>query len=229
MMMKYEEKNMRRKCNERVENVDFEKLRQCLKNHGIKQRELSIVCGYYPDYIEANTLRKRYLNKHVSNVLTYAYKVDPSEYIVTQPKEVISTKDNEQLALRIDKDLIEKFRNWAFYNRFSQKEAMEKILSEYLDGKKTATTISEDDTAEATISNNDITKATASNDEQAERPKKADKKKKSITFALRIDPDMADAIKRYAFLKNKKIKDVMEEIIVEQLEDVKLPEREEAK
>ena len=217
---------MRKRCNEKVENVDFEKLRKCLKNHGITQKELSIVCGYYPGYIEDNTLRKHYLNKHVSNVLTYAYKIDPSEYIDTQPKEVISTKDDGQLALRINKDLIKKFRNWAFYNKMSQKDAMEKILSEYLDGKKTATTISTDDTAETTISNNDTTKTTASNDEPAEGPKKTDKKKKAITFTLRIDPDMADAVKRYAFLKNKKIKDVMEEIIVEQLEDVKLPERE---
>lgn len=220
---------MNKRCNERVKNVNFGKLRQCLKNHGITQKELSIVCGYYPEYIENNTLRKHYLNKHVSNVLTYAYKIDPSEYIDTQPKEVISTKDDEQLSLRINKDLIKKFRNWAFYNRFSQKEAMEKMISEYLDGKKTVTTISTDDTAETTISNNDITKATASNDEPAEGPKKTDKKKKAITFSLRIDPDMADVVKRYAFLKNKKIKDVMEEIIVEQLEDVKLPEREDEK
>lgn len=210
---------MNNRCNERVKNVNFEKLRKCLKNHGIKQKELSIVCGYYPGYIEKNALRKRYLNKHVSNVLTYAYKIDPSEYTDTQPKEVISTKDDGQFSLRINKDLIAKFRNWAFYNEVSQKEAMEKILSEYLDGKKTTTT----------ASNNDTMETTASNDEQAERPKKMDKNKKSITFALRIDPDMADAIKRYAFLKNKKIKDVMEEIIVEQLEDVKLPERENEK
>ncbi len=218
---------MNKRCNERVENVDFEKLRECLKKHGITQKELSIVCGYYPEYIKKNTLRKHYLNKHVSNVLTYAYKVDPSEYIDTQPKEVISSKDNGQLALRIDKKLIAKFRNWAFFNELSQKEAMEKILSEYLDGKKITTTSSTDETADATISNNDIMKTTVSNDEQAESPKKTDKKKKAITFAFKIDPDMADAIKRYAFLKNKKVKDVMEEIIVEQLEDVKLPEREE--
>lgn len=62
---------MRKRYNEKVENVDFEKLRKCLKDHGIKQRELSIVCGYYPDYIK-EALRKHILNKHVSNVLTYA-------------------------------------------------------------------------------------------------------------------------------------------------------------
>lgn len=96
---------------------------------------------------------------------------------------------------------------------------MEKILSEYLDGKKIAKTRSTDDIAE-TID---------SNDEPPEVKKETDQKKKAITFVLRIGPDMADAIKRYAFLKNKKIKDVMEEITVEQLEDVKLPEREDEK
>ena len=58
------------------------------------------------------------------------------------------TSNDGQLALRLDKELIARFRNWAFYNQLSQKEAMEKILSEYLDGKKTATTISTDESGE---------------------------------------------------------------------------------
>lgn len=86
---------MRKRCNEKVENVDFEKLRKCLKDHGIKQKQLSIVCGYYPDYIENNVLRRHFLNKHVSNVLAYAYKIDPSEYMDTQPKEIINTVDTQ--------------------------------------------------------------------------------------------------------------------------------------
>lgn len=52
---------------------------------------------------------------------------------------------------------------------------------------------------------------------------------KTIIFAFKTDQDVADMVKRYAFLKNKKIKDVMEEIIVEKLGNVKLPEREEEK
>lgn len=52
-MMKYEEqKNMRKRYNEKVENVDFEKLRKCLKDHGIKKTELAIMCGYDRNYIE---------------------------------------------------------------------------------------------------------------------------------------------------------------------------------
>lgn len=34
---------MNKRCNERVKNVNFEKLRKCLKKHGITQKELSIV------------------------------------------------------------------------------------------------------------------------------------------------------------------------------------------
>lgn len=64
------------------------------------------------------------------------------------PVKKRKTSNDGQLALRIDKDLIEKFRSWAFYNRLSQKEAMEKILSEYLEGKKTATTIITDESGE---------------------------------------------------------------------------------
>ena len=58
------------------------------------------------------------------------------------------TSNDGQLALRLDKDLIAKFRNWAFYNELSQKEAMEKMISEYLDGKKAVTTISTDESGE---------------------------------------------------------------------------------
>ena len=90
---------MRKRDNRIVENVDFEKLRECLKKHGIKQKELSIVCGYYPEYIEKNTLRKHYLTQHVRDVLTYAYKVDPSEYFDTQPKEVDNTEDDDMYTL----------------------------------------------------------------------------------------------------------------------------------
>ena len=52
---------------------------------------------------------------------------------------------------------------------------------------------------------------------------------KTIVFAFQADPDVVDMVKRYAFLRNKKIKEVMEEIIVEKLGNVKLPEREEEK
>lgn len=58
------------------------------------------------------------------------------------------------------------------------------------------------------------------------------KKKESeqaITFAFKIDPETADLVRRYAFMKNMKVKDVMKEIIVKQLGDAKLPEREEEK
>lgn len=92
---------MKKRCNEKIENVDFEKLRKCLKNHGIKQRELSIVCGYYPEYIEKNVLQRHFLNKHVSDVLTYAYKIDPSEYMDTQPKEVTNAEDDKMYTFTV--------------------------------------------------------------------------------------------------------------------------------
>lgn len=84
---------MNKRCNEKVENVDFEKLRECLKNHGIKQSELSIVCGYNRSYVGKHVLRDHSLNKYVSNVLINAYKIDPSEYMDTQLKEVTNTED----------------------------------------------------------------------------------------------------------------------------------------
>ena len=139
---------MQKRYCDRVENVDFEKLRKCLKDHGIKKSELSKACGYYPDYIEKNVLRKHVLNTHVRDVLAYAYKVDPIEYTDIQPKEVAKTEGDDMY-------------------------------------------------------------------------------KKPVTFAFRIDPDIADIVRRYAFLKRMKVKDVMEEIIVKQLGNMELPEREE--
>ena len=66
-------------------------------------------------------------------------------------------------------------------------------------------------------------------DEPAEGTKETKQKKKAITFAFKIDPDIADLVRRYAFLKHMKVKDVMEELITEKLSGVELPEREEEK
>ena len=86
---------MRKRYNEKVENVDFEKLRKCLKDHGIKKTELAIMCGYDQNYIEKNVLQRHFLNTHVRDILTYAYKIDPSEYMDIQPKEIINAEDDD--------------------------------------------------------------------------------------------------------------------------------------
>ena len=59
------------------------------------------------------------------------------------------------------------------------------------------------------------------------KEKETRQKEKAITFAFKIDPETADLVRRYAFMKNMKVKDVMKEIIIKQLGNVKLPEREE--
>nr|DAP70403.1 MAG TPA: Regulatory protein-modification, helix-turn-helix, transcriptional regulato, DNA [Caudoviricetes sp.] len=88
-------KNMRKRYNKKVENVDFEKLRKCLKDHEIKKTELAIMCGYEKNYIEKNVLQRHFLNTHVRDILTYAYKIDPSEYMDIQPKEIINAEDDD--------------------------------------------------------------------------------------------------------------------------------------
>ena len=190
-----------------VESVDFTRLNEILKEKGIKKAKLSRRCGYDSGYVGKHIFREKKLNWTVANTLKKEYGISPDEYTYKKPEK--STSNDGQLALRIDKDLIAKFRNWAFYNELSQKEAMEKMISEYLDGKKTT--------------------ATASNDEPEEEAKETEQKKETITFAFRTDQDTVDLVRGYAFLKNKKVKEVMEEIIVKQLGDVKLPEREEGK
>lgn len=128
---------MRKRYNEKVENVDFEKLRKCLKDRGIKQRELSIVCGYYPDYIK-KALRKHVLNKHVSNVLTYAYKIDPSEYIDTQPKEVtISEEDDDMytLTFSIHEQLLKRLAMQSMKEHITIDDLVTKIIIKGIDEK----------------------------------------------------------------------------------------------
>lgn len=51
------------------------------------------------------------------------------------------------------------------------------------------------------------------------------KKEKCVTFAFRTSPEVAEKVRRYAFMQNKSIREVMEEIINEALKDVDLPTR----
>ena len=46
-----------------------------------------------------------------------------------------------------------------------------------------------------------------------------------VTFAFRTSSDVVEKVRRYAFMQNKSIKEVMEEIINEALKDVDLPTR----
>lgn len=142
------------RCNDFIKNVDFEKLNEILKRKHLTKAEISRKCGYYNGYIGDHVFREKRLNKNVANTLENVYGILPGEYTYKETEK--STSNDGQLALRLDKDLIEKFRSWAFYNRLSQKDAMEKILSEYLDGKKTATTAGNDDITEELYEFSDI-------------------------------------------------------------------------
>lgn len=213
-----------------VKNVNFTRLNEILEEKRIKRAELSRKCGYSSDYVSRHVFGERKLTWTVANTLEEVYGISPGEYSYEKTEK--STSNDEQLALQLDKDLTEKsassdgqlalkfdkdliakFRNWAFYNELSQKEAMEKMISEYLDGKKTTTTISTDDTAETT----------ASNDEPAEGTRQ---KEKTVTFAFRTTPKTVYAINGYAYYKNKSVRAVMEEMIAKELNGVDLPKRE---
>lgn len=128
---------MRKRYNEQVENVDFEKLRKCLKDHGITQRELSIVCGYYPDYIKDVALPRHFLNTHVRDVLTYAYKIDPSEYTDTQPKEVINTEDDDiyTLTFSCDGEFLKKLAIKSLEEHITVEDFMVKCILEGIGDK----------------------------------------------------------------------------------------------
>ena len=155
---------MRKRNNIIVENVDFTRLSEILRKKHIKWSKLSRKCGYDDSgYVRKNVFGRERLNWTVADTLERVYGITPDEYCYEKAKK--STSNDGQFALRLDKELIARFRNWAFYNQMSQKDAMEKILSEYLDGEKITKTISTDDTAEKTISNNDTAKTTASDDD----------------------------------------------------------------
>lgn len=128
---------MRKRYNEQVENVDFEKLRKCLKDHGITQRELSIVCGYYPDYIKDVALPRHFLNTHVRDVLTYAYKIDPSEYTDTQSKEVTDTEDDDiyTLTFSCDGEFLKKLAIKSLEEHITVEDFMVKCILEGIGDK----------------------------------------------------------------------------------------------
>ena len=52
-----------------------------------------------------------------------------------------------------------------------------------------------------------------------------EEKGECITFAFRTSSDVVEKVRRYAFMQNKSIKDVMEKIINEALKDIDLPKR----
>ena len=58
------------------------------------------------------------------------------------------------------------------------------------------------------------------NEEETEK-----KKGKCVTFAFRTSSGVVEKVRRYAFMQNKSIKEVMEEIINEALKGVELPTR----
>nr|DAG46210.1 MAG TPA: protein-turn-helix DNA binding protein [Caudoviricetes sp.] len=177
-----------------IKNVDFTRLSEILEEKRIRNAELSRRCGYYPEYVAKHVFGEKKLNWTVANTLERVYDISLDEYCYEKTEKSTSndgqlalrldedliaekkTSNDGQLSVRVNKDLIVKFRNYAFYNELSQKEAIEKILSEYLDGKKTATTASNDDTAETAISDNDI-KETTANGEFLKRLELASKNK----------------------------------------------------
>lgn len=62
-------------------------------------------------------------------------------------------------------------------------------------------------------------------DEEGNEEETEKKKEKCVTFAFRASSDVVEKVRRYAFMQNKSIKEVMEEIISGTLKDVDLPTR----
>ena len=61
--------------------------------------------------------------------------------------------------------------------------------------------------------------------EQGNKEETEKKKGKCVTFAFRTSSCVVEKVRRYAFMQNKSIKEVMEEIISKALKDVELPTR----
>lgn len=232
-----------------IKNVDFTRLNEILKEKGIKKAGLSRRCGYNPAYVKDCVFGAKRLNWTVADTLEKEYGISQDEYCYEQTDTTASndetaegTKENATtFAFKIDPDTADIVRRYAFMKNMKVKDVMreiiieelgdlklperkeEKILPEYLEGKKTATTISTDDTAETTISGNDTVETTASNDEPAEGTKQ---REKTVTFTFRTTPKTVYAIKGYAYYKNKSVRAVMEEMIAKELNGVDLPMRE---
>lgn len=77
-----------------IENVDFDRLDEILKEKGVTKAELSRRCGYYTEYVSKHVFREKRLTQTVANTLEKVYGVSTNEY--TYKKEEESTRNDKE-------------------------------------------------------------------------------------------------------------------------------------
>lgn len=76
-----------------VENVDFNRLNEILKEKGIKKADFSRRCGYYSGYVGDHVFREKNLNWTVANMLERVYGISQDEYCYEQTETTASNDD----------------------------------------------------------------------------------------------------------------------------------------
>lgn len=76
-----------------IENVDFTKLNEIIKEKCISKSELSRKCGYVSDYVSRYVFRERRLNRTVANTLEKEYGISLDEYCYEQTETTASNDD----------------------------------------------------------------------------------------------------------------------------------------
>ena len=82
-----------------IENVDFTRLNEIIKEKGIKQTELSRRCGYHSGYFQDHVLREKKLNWTVANMLERVYGISLEEYCYEKTSTTASNDDTAKITI----------------------------------------------------------------------------------------------------------------------------------
>lgn len=82
--------------NSRIENVDFNRLNEIIKEKGISKADLSRRCGYCSGHVKNHVFKEKKLNWTVANMLERVYGISPDEYCYEKTETTISDNDTTE-------------------------------------------------------------------------------------------------------------------------------------
>lgn len=120
-----------------IENVDFDRLDEILKEKGITKAELSRRCGYYTEYVSKHVFREKRLTQTVANTLEKVYGVSPDEYTYKETEKTISNDDTYEFTIKLDGELLKELALKSVINHISVEDFVyDCVINGILEGRK---------------------------------------------------------------------------------------------
>lgn len=130
-----------------IENVDFDRLDEILKEKGVTKAELSRRCGYYTEYVSKHVFRKKRLTQTVANTLEKVYGVSPDEYTYKETEKTISNDDatettasnydTYEFTIKLDGELLKELALKSVINHISVEDFVRAcVINGILEGRK---------------------------------------------------------------------------------------------